>query len=58
MRPHSRLRRDRRWIITRLWAYPALAVASVYVVVGWTQPEIIGRDYIDGYPVPRVVVDW
>jgi len=29
----------------------------VFVVVGWTQPEMLDRDYVDGNPVPRVVVD-
>lgn len=56
-RPHSRLRRDRWWIITRLWTYPTLAVCAVFAVVGWTQPEMLQRDYVDGQPVPRVVVE-
>jgi len=48
MRPHPRLRRDRRWTLARLWAYPALAVASVFAFIGWTQPEMIDREYVDG----------
>ena len=57
LRPHPRLRRDRRWIITRLWAYPTLAVCAVFAVVGWTQPELLEREFVDGQPVPRVVVE-
>ena len=30
---------------------------AVFVVVGWTQTEMLDRDYVDGNPVPRVVVD-
>jgi len=56
-RPHPRLRRDRRTIITRLWAYPTLAVCAVFVVVGWTQPETLNREHVDGRPTPRVVVE-
>lgn len=57
MRTHPRLRRDRRWIIARLWAYPVAAATIVLIVVGWTQPEMLQREFIDGQPVPRVVVE-
>lgn len=56
-RPRARLRRDRRWIITRLWAYPTLATLATLAIVGWTRPDMLHREYVDGEPLPRVVVD-
>ncbi|OQO89950.1 hypothetical protein B1813_19115 [Saccharomonospora piscinae] len=55
MRPHPRLRRDLRHSLTRLWAYPLIGVAAVFAVVGWTQPDMLTDEYVDGRPVPRVV---
>lgn len=52
-RPRARLRRDRRWIITRLWA----STLATLAIVGWTRPDMLHREYVDGEPLPRVVVD-
>ncbi|OLT46502.1 hypothetical protein BJF85_16805 [Saccharomonospora sp. CUA-673] len=50
-RPHSRLTRDRRWIITRLICYPIMAAAGVVAVMGAADPSIFTDMIVDGVRV-------